>query len=81
MLIDKLISYLVVEVKPFAVCQVSNGWRLRLPGPTGTMLHFVLKGSGTIHCPKGGEHHLSPYKLVYSTQGLGTLLGTSWQYQ
>jgi AraC-like DNA-binding protein len=74
MLIDKLISHLVVEVKPFAVCQVSNGWRLRLPGPADIMLHFVLKGGGTIHCPKGGKHHLSPYSLCIVPKGLAHFL-------
>jgi AraC family transcriptional activator of mtrCDE len=48
MILDKLLSNLSVTVAPFALCQVADGWRLRLPTPTQTVLHFVLKGSGRI---------------------------------
>jgi len=47
-LIDKLLDHMTVEVEPFAMCVLSEGWRLRLPGPPTPLLHFVLEGSGTV---------------------------------
>lgn len=54
MLVDKLLSNLSVRVEPFALCQLSSGWRLHMPGPPGVMLHYVLKGRGTVR-RRGGE--------------------------
>jgi AraC-like DNA-binding protein len=48
MQLDKILSNLQIRVEPFALCLVCDGWRLQLPGPPGVMLHFVLKGEGTI---------------------------------
>ena len=49
MLIDKLLSNLSVEVEPFAICSLSDGWRLELPAPPVPLLHFVLKGEGSVY--------------------------------
>ena len=46
--LDKILSNLHIQVEPFALCLVCDGWRLQLPGPPGVMLHFVLKGKGAI---------------------------------
>lgn len=57
MLLDKFLANLAVRVEPFAVCQLSAGWRMRLPGlpgPAGVMLHFVLKGRGAVG-PAAGD--------------------------
>ena len=43
MLLEKLLSNLTVHVEPFALCTVSEGWRLHLPGPPGLLLHFVSR--------------------------------------
>ena len=52
MLLDKLLSNLAVHVEAFALCQLSKGWRLCLPGPPQVMLHFVLKGEGIYSGPR-----------------------------
>lgn len=48
MVLDKILAKLAVTVKPFALVEVASGWRIRLPRPPETLLHFVLKGSGRI---------------------------------
>jgi AraC-like DNA-binding protein len=60
MLLEKILSNLAIHVEPFALCVVSEGWRLRLPGPPRTMIHFVLKGSGVLHDSRGKASALSP---------------------
>lgn len=63
MLLDKLLSNLSVHVMPFAICTLSQGWRLHLPGPSGLLLHFVLEGEGILYGPKGDAHPISPMHL------------------
>ena len=63
MLLDKLLSNLSVHVKPFAICTLSDGWRVRLPGPPGVLFHFVLEGSGSIYGPRGDAHPIAPFHL------------------
>jgi AraC family transcriptional activator of mtrCDE len=50
-LLDRLVSDLNVHVAPFAICAVSAGWCLDLPGPSEVMLHFVLHGQGALRSP------------------------------
>ena len=63
MLVDRLIDHVTVEVEPFAVCLLQTGWRLRLPGNAGTVLHFVLEGTGKLRSPDG-EWPLKPLTLA-----------------
>jgi AraC-like DNA-binding protein len=63
MLLDRLLSNLSVYVKPFAICTVSDGWRLHLPGPTGLLFHFVLEGNGVLYGPRGNAHPMAPMHL------------------
>jgi len=62
-LLDKLLANLTVEVEPFALCHVSRGWRLRLPGPPRPLLHFVLQGTGVVRDPRGEAQPLAPLSL------------------
>lgn len=63
MLLDKLLSNLSVHVKPFAICTLSEGWRLHLPGPPGLLFHFVLEGNGILYGPSGDAHPIKPMDL------------------
>ncbi len=54
-ILERYLANLSVEVEPFAVCLLDLGWRLSLPGPPCTMLHFVVKGDGWLTC-KDGTH-------------------------
>jgi AraC-like DNA-binding protein len=70
MLLDRLLERLSVQVDPFAICSVSSGWRLQLPGPPDVMLHFVLEGSGVLRLGGGEEIPLYPYTLAVVPHGV-----------
>lgn len=70
MVLNKLLSNLAVKVQPFAFCEVNRGWRLRLPGPSETMLHFVLQGEGFMQGPNGETHTLKPFSLLVVPKGM-----------
>jgi AraC-like DNA-binding protein len=69
MLIDRLLANLSVRVEPFVLCQLSSGWRMRLPGPPRVMLHYVLKGRGAVRGPDGKPHPIAPSWLVVVPPG------------
>ena len=47
--LDRLLQHLSIDVEPFALCLLGEGWRLRLPGPPpDVLLHFVVDGTGTL---------------------------------
>jgi AraC-like DNA-binding protein len=67
-LLDALLSDLAVDVEPFALCQVSSGWRLRLPERGDASVHFVLEGRGAVRTPLG-TRSVGPYWLVVVPPG------------
>lgn len=69
MQLDKILSNLYIRVEPFALCLVCDGWQLHLPGPSQVMLHFVLKGKGTIIGPDNIEQTISACGLVVVPPG------------
>jgi AraC-like DNA-binding protein len=69
MVLDRLLSNLEVHVKPFALCLVSSGWRLHLPGPPTAMLHFVLMGEGAVRSGEGRSQPLGRGWLVVVPKG------------
>lgn len=69
MLLDRLLSNLAVDVEPFAICLVSDGWRLRLPGPPEVLLHFVLQGKGTVLGPENDAYPLAPGAFAIIPRG------------
>jgi AraC-like DNA-binding protein len=69
MTLDKLLSDLAVRVEPFALCMVNKSWRLRLPGPPGVMLHFILKGSGVIDANRN-LYPIEPHYLAVVPRGV-----------
>lgn len=62
--LDRLLSHLTVDVEPFALCTLSNGWRLRLPPPTDAVLHFVLEGSGIVRGAGDLAIPIQPFSLA-----------------
>ena len=76
MLLDKLLSNLAVHVEAFALCQLSEGWRLCLPGPPQVMLHFVLKGEGLIRGPDGASRVIKDAYLAVVPPGAAHVLET-----
>lgn len=69
MLLDRLLANLTVDVEPFAVCEVSRGWRLRLNEAGFVMLHYVLRGSGHVVTPNRSLP-LSEYSLAVVPAGV-----------
>jgi len=63
-LLDKLLSNLDIHVEPFALCEVSPGRRLLLPGSARVMLHYVLVGSGFVRSAAGTVQALRPCSLA-----------------
>ena len=55
MLIDRLLSDLELTMKPFAVCELATGWRLRLPDVDWVTVHFVVAGSGRLRAGTDGS--------------------------
>ena len=70
MLLDKLLSNLSVEVELFALCHISDGWRLRLPEPPVPLLHFVLQGDGAISGPSDQPRSVAPSWFVVVPPGV-----------
>lgn len=77
MLLNKLLSNLSVHVQPFAICTLSKGWRLHLPGPPALLFHFTMKGHGTLYGPNGDAHPISPMHLSVVPIGAKHVLESS----
>ncbi len=76
MLLDRLLSNLEVKVEPFAMCLVSEGWRLRLPGPPEVLLHFVLQGEGILRGPEDDPHPFKAGSFAIIPKGANHALET-----
>jgi len=70
MQLDKILSNLHIRVEPFALCLICNGWRLSLPGPSEVVLHFVLKGKGTIVSQESGDQPVSACGVMIVPPGI-----------
>jgi len=68
--LDKILSNLHIRVEPFALCLISDGWRLHLPGPSEVVLHFMLKGEGVISSQESGEQPVSACGLLIVPPGI-----------
>ena len=75
-LLDKLLANLDVRVDHFALCMLSSGWRIQLPAPPAVMMHFVLKGQGTVSDAKGNDLPVGPYWLAVVPPGVQHALRT-----
>jgi AraC-like DNA-binding protein len=69
MVLDKLLSNLAVQVEPFALCQLSVGWRIHLPGPREVMLHYVLQGQAVVCGSDGIARPMGPNWLAVVPKG------------
>ena len=64
MLLDRLLTNLDLTLQPFAVCEVSSGWRLRLGKLDWVTVHFVLAGDGRLRAGKGTVLALPRHSLA-----------------
>ena len=75
MLLDRLLTNLQLTLQPFAVCEVSSGWRLRLGKLDWVTVHFVLRGTGRLRA-RGSVLALRPHSLALVPAGLAHTLET-----
>lgn len=68
MQLERLFENLALNVEPFALCEVSRGWRLRVQGLDHVSLHFVLSGEGRLNFGTGSARELRPYSLAVVPQ-------------
>jgi AraC-like DNA-binding protein len=74
--LERYLANLSVQVEPFAVCLLEDGWRLSLPGPPCAMLHFVVKGEGWLSCPDGTHTRIGPNWVIVIPAGQDHSLDT-----
>lgn len=63
-LLDRLLASLEVRVNAFAVCEVHRGWSLVLDGIPAPLIHYVLKGSGTLRPEQGLPIRFTEHDLI-----------------
>ena len=63
-ILDRLLARLSVQVEEFALCTLSPGWRMRLPGSTEVFVKFVLEGHGAVCDATGKVHLIGPGHLI-----------------
>jgi AraC-like DNA-binding protein len=51
--ISSLFSLLDLRLDAFAVCEVQNGWALKVAASDNVLVHFVLQGAGSIESKHG----------------------------
>ncbi len=69
MLLDRLLSNLDVTLRPFVVCEVASGWRMRLGRADWITVHFVLAGSGRLRTATGQTMALPLHSLALVPAG------------
>lgn len=65
----KLLTGLSVEVDYFALCTLSTGWRMCLPGSPQVFVKFVIDGEGVVRSPNGRSYPISTGNLVIVPEG------------
>lgn len=68
--IERLLSMLEVRLNAVGLCQVADRTRLDLPAKDDVLIHFVLKGHGTIAVADGDPIALRPGMLVFVPPGM-----------
>ncbi len=69
MLLDRLLSNLDVTLRPFVVCEVASGWRMRLGRADWVTVHFTLAGSGRLRSGTGQVLALPLHSLALVPAG------------
>jgi AraC-like DNA-binding protein len=75
-MLDKLLQNLAVEPEPFALCKLSNGWRICLPPPPSVVMHFLLQGNGSVISDSGRRIRIAPLSAVIVPVGMAHVLET-----
>lgn len=70
MLVERFFENLDLRVEPFAICALTNGWRLNLPAPELVTLHYVLKGECTVVADRVPSMHMGMHNLAVVPAGV-----------
>lgn len=74
--IEKLLSDFNVQVEPFAICDVRDGWRLRLDRVGFVTVHYALTGTGTLRAGEDRAFAFGPDTIIIVPRGLAQRIET-----
>jgi AraC family transcriptional regulator, activator of mtrCDE len=77
--IDELLASLDAEVRTFSVCKVENGWALSLEADDVPVIHYGLKGSGTVRFENGLMLSVAPHDFLLVPSRQPHLVATEGQ--
>lgn len=66
---DELLNSLDVEVQSFALCKIENGWALALDPIGVPIIHYVLRGTGTLRLHEGAAVNFAPHDFMLIPSG------------
>ena len=67
--IDRLLCLLDVQMHALALCEVSRGSGLRLPGMDAVLVHYILEGSGVLVLEDGATVEFGPDTMIFLPPG------------
>lgn len=62
--LDRLLTTLAVRLHAFSVCEIQNGWRLRVGPSKATIIHYVLAGTGSVRSGSGPWVPFAPRSVI-----------------
>jgi AraC-like DNA-binding protein len=62
--LDQLLTTLAVRLHAFSVCEIQQGWRLRVGPSEAIIVHYVLAGSGAVRSGGGPWIPFSPRSVI-----------------
>lgn len=69
--LERLLCLLEVRVNAVGLCQVADGWRLKLPPKDDVLVHYIIRGSGHLRTGDGVYVPFRPATLIFIPPGLG----------
>lgn len=69
--LDRLLCLLEVRLHAIGLCEVSPSWSLRLPCPETVLVHYILRGSGTVSTAEGEAVPFRPGTLIFLSPRCG----------
>jgi len=69
--LERLLCLLDVRMNALALCEVSRGFRLKLPAMETVLVHYVLQGHGVLSAEYGAQISFGPDALIFLPPGCG----------
>ncbi len=74
--IERLLTAFHVEVEPFAICDVRDGWRMDLDELGFVTVHYALSGRGAIEIGGDRQFEFGPDTIIIVPRGLAQKIAT-----